>query len=81
MCIFGALLWWLGLLQTLQRLLNVIVITSYLVLSFPFIRALQHADVIILLGARLNWILHFGLPPRYRQDVKVIQVSRKIIII
>lgn len=55
-------------------------VIPYLVLSFPFIRALQHADVIILLGARLNWILHFGLPPRYRQDVKVIQVSRKIII-
>ncbi|NWI09761.1 HACL1 lyase, partial [Crypturellus soui] len=39
--------------------------------------ALQHADVIILLGARLNWILHFGLPPRFRQDVKVVQASRK----
>ncbi|XP_023774950.1 2-hydroxyacyl-CoA lyase 1 [Cyanistes caeruleus] len=37
--------------------------------------ALQHADVIILLGARLNWILHFGLPPRYRQDVRVIQID------
>ncbi|KGL77697.1 2-hydroxyacyl-CoA lyase 1, partial [Tinamus guttatus] len=37
--------------------------------------ALQHADVIILLGARLNWILHFGLPPRFRQDVKVIQAK------
>lgn len=28
--------------------------------------ALQEADVILLLGARLNWILHFGLPPRFR---------------
>ncbi|XP_051664261.1 2-hydroxyacyl-CoA lyase 1 isoform X4 [Manacus candei] len=37
--------------------------------------ALQHADVIILFGARLNWILHFGLPPRFRQDVKVIQID------
>ncbi|KFW68256.1 2-hydroxyacyl-CoA lyase 1, partial [Pygoscelis adeliae] len=37
--------------------------------------ALQHADVIVLLGARLNWILHFGLPPRFRQDVKVIQID------
>uniref|UniRef100_A0A8V0XBA0 2-hydroxyacyl-CoA lyase n=1 Tax=Gallus gallus TaxID=9031 RepID=A0A8V0XBA0_CHICK len=37
--------------------------------------ALLHADVIILLGARLNWILHFGLPPRFRQDVKVIQID------
>lgn len=80
MCVFWGLLWWLGLLLILQRLLNVIVIPSYLVLSFPFIRALQHADVIVLLGARLNWILHFGLPPRYRQDVKVIQVRWKIII-
>ncbi|XP_015285182.1 PREDICTED: 2-hydroxyacyl-CoA lyase 1 [Gekko japonicus] len=38
-------------------------------------RALQSADVIILLGARLNWILHFGLPPRFRPDVKIIQVD------
>ncbi|XP_028605742.2 2-hydroxyacyl-CoA lyase 1 isoform X1 [Podarcis muralis] len=38
-------------------------------------RALQGADVIILLGARLNWILHFGLPPRFRSDVKIIQVD------
>ncbi|XP_019364201.1 PREDICTED: 2-hydroxyacyl-CoA lyase 1 isoform X2 [Gavialis gangeticus] len=38
-------------------------------------RALLHADVIVLLGARLNWILHFGLPPRFRPDVKVIQVD------
>ncbi|XP_074756578.1 2-hydroxyacyl-CoA lyase 1 isoform X3 [Athene noctua] len=37
--------------------------------------ALQHADVIVLLGARLNWILHFGLPPRFRHDVKVIQID------
>nr|XP_002716230.4 2-hydroxyacyl-CoA lyase 1 [Oryctolagus cuniculus] len=38
-------------------------------------RALQHADVIVLFGARLNWILHFGLPPRYQPDVKFIQVD------
>ncbi|XP_075403301.1 2-hydroxyacyl-CoA lyase 1 [Tenrec ecaudatus] len=38
-------------------------------------RALQFADVIVLFGARLNWILHFGLPPRYRPDVKFIQVD------
>ncbi|XP_050798852.1 2-hydroxyacyl-CoA lyase 1 isoform X4 [Gopherus flavomarginatus] len=38
-------------------------------------RALQHADVIILFGARLNWILHFGLPPRFRPDVMIIQVD------
>nr|XP_031322399.1 2-hydroxyacyl-CoA lyase 1 isoform X2 [Camelus dromedarius] len=39
------------------------------------IKALQSADVIVLFGARLNWILHFGLPPRYQPDVKFIQVD------
>ncbi|XP_028985843.1 2-hydroxyacyl-CoA lyase 1 [Betta splendens] len=38
-------------------------------------RALLQADVLLLLGARLNWILHFGLPPRFHPDVKVIQVD------
>jgi 2-hydroxyacyl-CoA lyase 1 len=37
--------------------------------------ALQQADVIFLMGARLNWIFHFGLPPRYARDVKVIQLD------
>ncbi|KAJ6645720.1 2-hydroxyacyl-CoA lyase 1 [Pseudolycoriella hygida] len=37
--------------------------------------ALQKADVILLLGARLNWILHFGRPPRFAADVKFIQVD------
>lgn len=37
-------------------------------------RALLQADVVLLLGARLNWILHFGLPPRFDPDVKIIQV-------
>lgn len=37
--------------------------------------ALQKADVILLLGARLNWILHFGRSPRYAADVKIIQVD------
>lgn len=35
---------------------------------------LQNSDVILLLGARLNWILHFGRPPRFQNDVKFIQV-------
>ncbi|XP_071532225.1 2-hydroxyacyl-CoA lyase 1-like isoform X7 [Panulirus ornatus] len=35
-------------------------------------KALLEADVILLLGARLNWILHFGRPPRYASDVKFI---------
>uniref|UniRef100_A0A3P8SV47 2-hydroxyacyl-CoA lyase n=1 Tax=Amphiprion percula TaxID=161767 RepID=A0A3P8SV47_AMPPE len=38
-------------------------------------RALLQADVVLLLGARLNWILHFGLPPRFNPDVKIIQVE------
>lgn len=37
--------------------------------------ALQKADVIVLLGARLNWILHFGRPPRFDSKVKIIQVD------
>jgi 2-hydroxyacyl-CoA lyase 1 len=37
--------------------------------------ALQQADVVFLMGARFNWILHFGLPPRYAKDVKVIQLD------
>jgi 2-hydroxyacyl-CoA lyase 1 len=37
--------------------------------------ALQNADVVLLLGARLNWIMHFGLPPRFAKDVRVIQLD------
>ena len=37
--------------------------------------ALQQADVVFLMGARFNWILHFGLPPRYNKDVRVIQLD------
>ncbi|ELT98175.1 hypothetical protein CAPTEDRAFT_129496 [Capitella teleta] len=38
-------------------------------------RALLNADVILLLGARMNWMLHFGEAPRFNKDVKVIQVE------
>jgi 2-hydroxyacyl-CoA lyase 1 len=37
--------------------------------------ALQDADVVLLLGARLNWIMHFGMPPRFAEGVKTIQVD------
>lgn len=37
--------------------------------------ALQKADTILLLGARLNWMLHFGKPPRFSPDVSIIQVD------
>ena len=36
--------------------------------------ALQKADVILLLGARLNWMLHFGQAPRFSPNVKIVQV-------
>lgn len=37
--------------------------------------ALKGADAMLLLGARLNWILHFGKPPRFRPDVKILQLD------
>ena len=37
--------------------------------------ALSQADVVFLMGARFNWIMHFGLPPRYNKDVRVIQLD------
>ena len=37
--------------------------------------ALREADMILLLGARLNWMLHFGQPPRFRPDVRVLQLD------
>lgn len=40
--------------------------------------ALKGADLIVLVGARLNWILHFGRPPRFDDKVAVIQVGRSV---
>jgi 2-hydroxyacyl-CoA lyase 1 len=37
--------------------------------------ALAEADVIFLLGARLNWIMHFGLPPRFNKKVRIVQLD------
>src|SRR5437667_5305794 len=37
--------------------------------------ALQQAAVAFLLGARFNWIFHFGASPRFAKDVKVIQLD------
>jgi 2-hydroxyacyl-CoA lyase 1 len=37
--------------------------------------ALQQADVVFLMGARFNWILHFGLPPRFSPNVRVVQLD------
>jgi 2-hydroxyacyl-CoA lyase 1 len=37
--------------------------------------ALQNADVVLLAGARFNWIFHFGQPPRFSPNVKVVQLD------
>jgi 2-hydroxyacyl-CoA lyase 1 len=37
--------------------------------------ALQHADVVLLLGARLNWILHMGAPPKWNPSATFVQVD------
>jgi len=37
--------------------------------------ALKEADVIFLMGARLNWIMHYGLPPRFKKGVRIIQLD------
>ncbi len=36
---------------------------------------LQEADVIFLMGARLNWIMHFGQPPRFNKNVRIVQLD------
>lgn len=36
---------------------------------------LGHADTILLIGVRLNWQLHFGLPPKYSESAKFIQID------
>ena len=35
--------------------------------------ALAGADTVLLLGARLNWMLHFGQPPRWAHGQMQIQ--------
>jgi 2-hydroxyacyl-CoA lyase 1 len=37
--------------------------------------AIGEADVALVVGARLNWLLHFGEPPRWSPDVKFILVD------
>ncbi len=38
-------------------------------------QALGGADVVFFVGARLNWIMHFGQPPRLRPDVRIVQLD------
>ena len=42
---------------------------------------LQGADTVLLLGARLNWMLHFGQTPRWSHNVTFIQVMTMMIMI
>lgn len=37
--------------------------------------AIGKCDVALVVGARLNWLLHFGEPPKWSKDVKFIQVD------
>lgn len=37
--------------------------------------ALLQADVILLVGAKLNWMLHFGREPRFDPNVQFIQID------
>ncbi|CAM8988801.1 unnamed protein product [Rhodiola kirilowii] len=37
--------------------------------------AIGKCDVALVVGARLNWLLHFGEPPKWSKDVKFILVD------
>ena len=37
--------------------------------------ALREADLVILAGARFNWTFHFGRPPRFAEDLRVVQID------
>jgi 2-hydroxyacyl-CoA lyase 1 len=37
--------------------------------------ALAEADVILLAGARLNWIMHYGRQPRFNPGVRMVQLD------
>ncbi|CAO3586776.1 unnamed protein product [Absidia cylindrospora] len=38
-------------------------------------KALKEADVVLLVGARLNWILHYGQSPKWSSNVRYIQID------
>lgn len=37
--------------------------------------ALKQADLVISLGCKLDWMLHFGKPPRFHENVKIVHVD------
>lgn len=49
--------------------------SSHLNLSSARSMALKRADVVLLLGARLNWILHLGDLHKFNSNTKFIQVN------
>ena len=75
--------------QALQRLMNVLPLPFLptpmakgllpdlhpLCVSAARSHALQQADVVLVVGARLNWMLHFGDQGRYKEDVKLLQID------
>ena len=38
-------------------------------------QALKGADTILMVGARFNWLFHFGQPPRFAPDFKLVHVD------
>src|SRR5216683_594661 len=38
-------------------------------------KAFKEADIVLVVGTRLNFIVGFGLPPRWAKDVKIIQID------
>ena len=38
-------------------------------------QALQGADTILMVGARFNWLFHFGQPPRFAAEFKLVQID------
>ncbi|KAK9474454.1 thiamine pyrophosphate enzyme, N-terminal TPP binding domain-containing protein [Dipodascopsis tothii] len=37
--------------------------------------ALKAADVVLVFGARLNWILHYAAAPKFQPDARIVQVD------
>jgi 2-hydroxyacyl-CoA lyase 1 len=40
--------------------------------------ALKEADVILLVGARLNWMFHYGQPPKYSTSYTLLNIDTYI---
>ena len=38
-------------------------------------RAWREADVVVIIGTRVNFVIGFGLPPRFSSDAKMIQID------